>query len=171
MTVNPGRKERVRKDMPSSGRAALLALLTPRWQREPQMLSPEPAAEAAVGALPRCCLIEAELGLQPRFFPTCPGAGTSAAAPGSPRQPGGCAPSVAFPRSREGNRGVTMVGSPRCFSGRRGVGIEAAWRFVRKRFLGSEGPARRMRHIPNWWIRQWCQAVNVPRQDRFVLAI
>lgn len=75
--------------MPGSGRAALLALLTPRWQREPRMLSPEPAAEGAAGALPMSCLIAAELRLQPRFFPTCTGHGTSAAAPGSHRQRGG----------------------------------------------------------------------------------
>lgn len=34
-----------RKDMPCSGRATLLALLTPRSQQEPQMLSPMPVAE------------------------------------------------------------------------------------------------------------------------------
>lgn len=156
----------------------------PRESRPPGSTYPAMAARAAdaepgaggrgsgraAGTLPMSCLIAAELRLQPRFFPTCTGAaGTSAAAPGSHRQPGGCAPSVAFPRGREGNRGVTMVGSSRCLSGPRGVGIEAAFRGF-QRFLGREGPARRMRHIPNWWIRQWCRAVSVPRQDHFVLA-
>lgn len=124
----------------------------------------------AAGTLPMSCLIAPELRLQPRFFPTCAGAVTSAAAPGSHRQRGGCAPSVAFPWGREGNRGVTMVGSPGCLSGPGGVGIEAAWRGFQG-ILGSEGRARRMRHIPNRWIRQWCQAVGVPRQDHFVLAV
>lgn len=63
----------------------------------------------AAGTLPMSCLIAPELRLQPRFFPTCTGAGTSAAAPGSHRRRGGCAPSVAFPWGREGNRGVTVV--------------------------------------------------------------
>lgn len=161
VTVNPRRDGTGRKDTPSPERAALLALLTPG------------AADAEPGAggdLPLSCLIAAELGLQPRFFPTCTGHGTSAAAPGSHGQPGPCAPSVPFPRNREGNRAVTAAGSPRRLSGPRGVGIEAAWRGF-QRFLGSEGPARRMRHIPKWWIRQWCQAVAVPRQDHFALAV
>lgn len=60
--------------MPSSGRAALLALLTPRWQREPQMLSPVPAAEGAAGGgdfadvLPNCSRAQITASLLPYMY-------------------------------------------------------------------------------------------------------
>lgn len=102
----------------------------PRSQREPQMLSPMPAAERAseraaetsLGSTPPSWLITPELRLQPPFFPTCTGAGTSAAAVGSRCQRGGHQPSVVFLRGGGRNCSHGSVGSPRYLSGLRGLG-------------------------------------------------
>lgn len=98
-----------RKDVPCLGRAALLALLTPLVRARAADAEPdaggrasERAAETLLGSTPRpSWLITPELRLQPLFFPTCTGAGTSAAAVGSHCQRGGHQPSVVFLRGRE----------------------------------------------------------------------
>ena len=81
----------------------------------------ERAAGTLPGSTPPSWLIAPELRLQPLFFPTCTGAGTSAVAVGSHRQGGGHPASVAFLRGRERNCGHGSAGSPRYLSGLRGL--------------------------------------------------
>lgn len=75
-----------RKDVPHSGRDARLALLTPRSQRDAGCRTNErEGGRDFAGQHPLSWLIAPELRLQFLFFPTCTGAGTSAAAMGSHR--------------------------------------------------------------------------------------
>lgn len=83
------------------------------------------ASEQAAGTLPGSTspswLIAPQLRLQPLFFPTCTGAGTSVAAMRSYCQQRGHPPSVVFLRGREQNCSHRSVGSPRYVCGLRGL--------------------------------------------------